>query len=40
MREGFTHDIGKSLIEHLTEAAAGLAENPPLKSVQRSGFAH
>jgi glutamate decarboxylase len=40
VREGFTHDIGKSLIEHLTEAAAGLAENPPLKSVQRSGFAH
>jgi glutamate decarboxylase len=40
VREGFTHDIGKSLIEHLTEAAADLAENPPLKSAQRSGFAH
>ena len=40
VREGFTHDIGKSLLEHLTEAAADHAENPPLKSAERSGFAH
>jgi glutamate decarboxylase len=40
VREGFTYDIGKSLIEHLQQAAADLQEDPPLKSAERSGFAH
>ena len=40
VREGFTYDIGSSLIRHLKEAAADLQANPPLKSAERSGFAH
>ena len=40
VREGFTSDIGSELIKHLGEAAADLQVNPPLKSAERSGFAH
>ena len=40
VREGFSWDIGHELVRHLEQAAADLKENPPLKSAQRSGFAH
>ncbi len=40
VREGFTYDIGYSLLQHLEEAAADLQANPPMKSATRAGFAH
>jgi glutamate decarboxylase len=40
VREGFTGDLGTALLDDLRGAARDLAENPPLKSAQRSGFSH
>lgn len=40
VREGMTGDLGKSLIDDLRTAAADLADNPPLRSAERSGFSH
>ena len=40
VREGFTHDLGDSLIRDIEDAARDLQANPPLKSAERSGFAH
>jgi glutamate decarboxylase len=40
VREGFTGDLGKSLLSDLQQAAADLQANPPLQSAERSGFSH
>jgi glutamate decarboxylase len=40
VREGMTADLAKSLIADLQTAAAELADNPPLRSAERSGFSH
>jgi len=40
IREGFTADLGKSLLADLEKAAADLQANPPLRSAERSGFSH
>jgi len=40
VREGFTADLGESLIKDLQLAAEDLATNPPLKSAERAGFSH
>jgi glutamate decarboxylase len=40
VREGFTADLGLALIDDLKSAATHLADNPPLRSAERSGFSH
>ncbi len=40
VREGFTADLGKALLEDLKQAADDLQDNPPMKSAQRAGFSH
>lgn len=40
VREGFTHDLGASLARDIENAASDLQADPPLKSAERSGFAH
>jgi glutamate decarboxylase len=40
VREGFTGDLGDSLVKDLAQAAEDLQSNPPLKSAERSGFSH
>ncbi len=40
VREGMTGDLAKSLIADLQTAATDLADNPPLRSAERSGFSH
>ena len=40
VREGFTGDLGDSLVKDLAKAAEDLQSNPPLKSIERSGFSH
>ena len=40
VREGFTGDLGRSLIQDLEDAARDLSDNPPLRSAERSGFGH
>jgi glutamate decarboxylase len=40
VREGFTGDLGNSLVKDLAQAAEDLQSNPPLKSAERSGFSH
>jgi glutamate decarboxylase len=40
VREGFTGDLGNSLVKDIEQAAADLQVNPPLKSAERSGFSH
>ena len=40
VREGFTGDLGKSLVKDIEQAAADLQVNPPLESAERSGFSH
>ena len=40
VREGFTADLGKALLDDLAKAAEDLQSNPPMKSAQRAGFSH
>jgi glutamate decarboxylase len=40
VREGFTADLGKALLDNLSKAAEDLQANPPMKSAQRAGFSH
>ena len=40
VREGFTADLGKALLDDLSKAAEDLQSNPPLKSAERAGFSH
>jgi glutamate decarboxylase len=40
VREGFTGDLGNSLVKDIEQAATDLQANPPLKSAERSGFSH
>ena len=40
VREGFTADLGKALLDDLKRAADDLQGNPPMKSAKRAGFSH
>ncbi len=40
VREGFSGDLGRALIEDITKAAADLLANPPRRSAERAGFKH
>lgn len=40
IREGLTRELGEALVGDLKSATDDLLSDPPLRSAQRSGFAH